>query len=276
MVVNFFKKTILSYLILSLLTITFVSVESIQAKENVSIQEKTQYFHEQYGKYQDFNKALKKLTNKYSSVEVKFKETKTVYIDQDGNEVNESDFNSQYVYINEVTWDDSIIYDNDTQKYVYLGGWDWHSGLNGSEPYDSIGVYTGNPTDIPITEVVIYGYNRFGTQKAYYSTGDGSKSGYIDRSTPPTEDNLGVGFWIDDRYVNNGTVSAFLDGSMPSNKDDSKNNVYLQYDHSYTASTVTGVGGNVDIKSGGGFNVTWFTDVYGQGSFYSNGGGLTY
>ena len=35
----------------------------------------------------------------------------------------------------------------------------------------------------------------------------------------------------------------------------------LKYGHSWTETSITGIGGSVDIRSGGGFDISWDTGV---------------
>lgn len=135
-----------------------------------------------------------------------------------------------------------------------MGSWDW-TGYNADNPLDHIGVTTSNKTSMPIQEVIINGYDRFGEKTAHMNSEiSTSREGYVQLEA---EEAGGVSFWIDEYYVDNGSISAYLGGLSSSTTDE----VRIEYEWTTTDTTVTGVGGAVDVKSGGGFNITWKQDV---------------
>ncbi|WP_246943580.1 hypothetical protein [Bacillus pinisoli] len=240
---------------------------TIEAKKELSFDDKLEVFHHEYGLSQDFEKALKKLTNKYPEISIISYDENIIQTDTMQQEPDKGDYGTNSVSVGNLKWNDAILYDNDSQKYNYTGGWTW-SSMSSSTPYDMVGVFpsdTSLMTLSPGTNLTLRGYNYSGTRTALWTT-SGTTSGGVQLAT--TLNSKGVAFWIDDKEVKNGTISVHLGKTTR----DPNARIQLQYNHSYTSKNVTGIGGSVSVKDGGGgFNVTWETQTVGQGPFYSPG-----
>jgi len=221
--------------------------KAVKQEKLEKLNEKLDYLREQVRKTKDFDKAMKITIEKYSNLKV---------VNSDG-----EDGKPIKALSNEegwITFTDRIVYDDESDQYVFVGYWEWdeNEGFVGRDPYDFVGVYTDNKRSMPIDVdgVVIQGWNGLGDEEAYFDTRTDKKRGKVALAKRATD--AGVGFWINDRYVTNGTITAVLE-KVTTNKNE---RVYLQYDHSWTSTSITGIGGNVS-GGGGGFNITWNTGV---------------
>lgn len=200
------------------------------------------------------------MKKKYSSVEVKSKKETTPHVGGNNKEVS-----PMMVY--NFKYDESIIYDDDSDQYVYLGEW-WWGDIVGDQPWDFIGVFTNDEDSMPISggSVSIKGYDYKGKNTVYFNTADGSssKKGPIELATRISDG--GVGFWVNEKYAESGLITAYLeDGSTNYN-----DRIQMQYEHSRTSSSVTGIGLNASLD-GGGFSVQWQTSVVKEGPYWSTG-----
>ncbi|WP_025027286.1 hypothetical protein [Caldalkalibacillus mannanilyticus] len=163
-----------------------------------------------------------------------------------------------------LTWTENIYFDNDSQRYVYSGTWTWDQ-LTASEPYDLIGVTTNAKEKLPISEVMIKGYDEEGKLTAFYSTITGERSGAIQLATPPTNPE-GIAFWIDESLVRRGNVTVFLDSYTGAND---KEKVYLQYQQIHPESAFSTK--SVVVKEGGGFHFDFNQEMPRISSYTSPG-----
>lgn len=252
------KKLAAATLTILMLALPFfngnIDAKTIQ-KENR--EEVAKDFSDFYEKYRDFDKAQEQFEKKYPQM--------VLIMDRStDNSMNDSEFSIQSHY-GDVDFNEAIYYSTDSQKYYYYGSWD-ASDLTQSDPWDMIGVSTTNKYSMPLSnEVIIRGYNALGIQKIYVNTALGTETGNISQGTDNADQEQGVGFWFDDYQGVTGTITAFLDDY------DYSEEIQMQYNHSWTSRNVTGIGGNVDVKSGGGFTVTWDTNVNYAPPHYSYG-----
>ncbi|WP_025027245.1 hypothetical protein [Caldalkalibacillus mannanilyticus] len=271
-----YKKSLLT---LAIVTIVFaLALNSFSAnaasKKKISFDEKLEIFHAEFDKTQDFEKSLEKLIEKHPEISIVSYNKKTVSVKEDGTfqEIEDGDLALQEVDPKRLTWSDTIFYDNDSQKYNYTGGWNWQY-LMGGDPYDVIGVYPNDASKMtlsPGTNLTLRGYNSRGNLEAYWSTG-GSTSGPVQLATPLDE--KGVAFWIKEGSTSGRVIRGTISVNLGKVTIDPNARIQLQYNHSYTSTDITGVGGSVSVKDkGGGFNVTWEKNVTGQGPYYSPGG----
>jgi hypothetical protein len=254
------------------LTLSLLSAPSLVSAEKTKVltkQEKREilnkkldFLREQVRKSKDFEKALKATTEKYKSLKV---------VDSDPEPLKSKNEISALSSYNEPGWldlTDRVVYDDEIEEYVFVGYWEWDEdeGFVGDQPYDLIGVYTDSTSIMPIDPdgVVLQGWNGLGDEEAFFDTGTDKKSGKV--ALAKRANSGGAAFWINDRYVTNGMITAILDGVSTS----SKYRAYIQYDHSWTDTSITGIGGSVSGGAGG-FNISWQSKVEYFPSLYSNG-----
>lgn len=252
------KKLAAASLTISLLAFPIFN-GSIDAKtiQKENREEVAKDFSDFYEKYHDFDKAQAQFEKKYPQMMLVM--DRSTDKNTDGSEFSTLD------NYGDVDFSEAIYYSTDSQKYYYYGSWD-ASALTQSNPWDMIGVSTTDKYNMPLSnEVIVRGYNVFGSQKIYVNTALGSETGNISQGTDNANQEQGVGFWFDDFQGVTGTITAFLDDY------DYSEEIQMQYNHSWTSTNVTGIGGNVDVKSGGGFNVTWDTNVNYAPPHYSYG-----
>lgn len=152
-----------------------------------------------------------------------------------------------------LSFTDDIVYDSDWDTYVYLGTWNWTNGHPDElliQPWDMVGLFSQNGSEIHAQEYIVRGYNVSGIQQIYYNTDTNTVSGQISKGT---DNYSGVAFWHNEYNVDHGALTAPLYWTSGS---DAK--VMMKYNHSWTSTTITGVGGQVSI-SGGGFSISWDT-----------------
>lgn len=251
---NLTKKFTPIVLTLSLLAIpSLVSAEKVsetktKQEKREKLNEKLDYLKEQLKKTKDFEKSLEATSKKYKSLKVIDSAKKN------------SNLIPQSTY-NEVSWldlDDSLVYDDEIEEYVFIGYWEWDEdeGFIGDKPYDFVGVISEKPSDMSIDEdgVVLQGWNGLGDEEAFFDTSCECEDGRVQLEADKGRG--GVGFWIDDRYVTNGMITAIMD-KVSTDKDE---RVKLQYDHSWTDTSITSIGGNASLGAGG-FSISWKTEV---------------
>lgn len=250
----------------SLLTVPSMAfAEKVDAKyEKAAKQEKREklnkkleYLGEQLRKTKDFDKAIEATTKKYNGLQVVDTD------DKDGSPIQ--------ALSNEPGWislTDRIVYDDESDEYVFIGYWEWDEdeGFVGREPYDFVGVFTDSTSVMPIDvdAVVLQGWNGLGDEEAFFDTSNDRKRGKVALARRATD--AGVGFWINDKYVTNGMITAVLE-KVSTNK---KIRAYIQYDHSWAYTNITGIGGNAG-KGAGGFTLSWETGVKHLEPLYSTG-----
>lgn len=239
---------ILSVAVLTNLCVPVMAVsDSVGAEEARTEMIKT--FDELCAKYnQNEEQAMEELLSIYPALEIVDSSMK--YFDDAGNEVLLTRSNMTDISL----VGDKLIYDNDWGTYVYFGYWKWKKSPNEGNlsPYDVVGFYTQSASEMYPLEYFVYGHNAAGTQTAYYNSESGESTGHIVKG----EDTVwGAAFWIDDKYVREGRIVVPIEYTMGSNK-----KVMTKYCHSWTGSTITGVGGSVSID-GAGFDISWDTSV---------------
>ncbi|MBE5398412.1 hypothetical protein HN020_06740 [Brevibacillus borstelensis] len=257
---NFLKNSMLIGISAVMLVVPSISFAK-ENKNKVSTKKKLEYFEQQYESTRDFDKALEALSNKYGSIQVKSKKETTKKVEGENN----SEISPQFVY--SFKYDESIIYDDDSDQYVYLGEW-WWGDIVGSQPWDFIGVFTNNEDTMPISggSISIKGYDYRGKRTVYFDTAEGSrtKKGSIELATRIS--NGGVGFWFNEKYVESGLITAYLEDASTEFND----RIQMQYEHSRTSTSLTGIGGSAGLGSAG-FNVSWQRNVEKDGPYWSTG-----
>lgn len=159
-----------------------------------------------------------------------------------------------YVSANDLRVTDSIVHDSDYGTYVFLADWNWVRRPTGRlEPWDMVGFSTQNGQKLSAREIIVRGYDYSGNRIAYYNTMTGGGDGFIQKGDDTID---GTAFWINDQFVVSGQMSAPLTYTLPVSA-----KCMLKYGHSWTNTSITGIGGSVDIRSGGGFNISWDTGV---------------
>ncbi|MCP3029018.1 hypothetical protein [Halobacillus sp. A5] len=211
---------------------------SANSDKEATLDEQIEFYHQQYEQTHDHEESIEKTVKKYKNLEL---------AGQDTSIQAQSIFGLNF-------GNDSIVYNNDSNQYVYMGSWEWDE-FDVGDPYDHIGVTTENTTDMPITEVIFNGYDSQGDKNAHMNSEiSSSRYGSVQLAA---ESAGGVSFWIDERDIRSGSMSAYLGGLSTSTTDE----VRIEYDHATTTTDITGIGGSVDVKSGGGFNISWENGV---------------
>lgn len=213
-------------------------------------------YNEIYEEYQgNADVSLEILLSEYPSLELISSSKSSYEPSNDSSLIFSSDGIEPLSSSSDISFNDNIVYDSDWNTYVYLGSWNWTNGQpdeTNLEPWDMIGFYTQDKDELRAQEYIVRGYNTSGVRQVYYNTDSNTVSGSISKG----EDTLwGVAFWHDESNVDNGTFSAPLYWTSGATA-----KVMLKYGHSWTEKTITGVGGSASID-GGGFSVSWDTDV---------------
>ncbi|MGE7272662.1 hypothetical protein ACQKK5_14525 [Brevibacillus panacihumi] len=217
------------------------------------LEKKLEFLREQIRETKDIDKALEIVTKKYSELKV----------------VDSTDENKHTLSSNPdaLTMRDRLVYDDEIEEYVFVAYWEWDpEEFVGDEPFDFVGVYTDDEDVMPINPdgVTLQGWNHLGDEEAFFDTRTEKKRGRV--ALAGRAKDTGVGFWINDYYVTEGSITAILDDVSTS----SRKRVYLQYDHSWTSSGITGIAGNVSRGSAG-FDVSWESKVRYLDPIYSVG-----
>ena len=160
----------------------------------------------------------------------------------------------------DISFTDSIVYDNDWDAHVYLGSWQWDKDpyfsldLNETiDPWDMIGFYTQDSSKVRAREYFVYGYDSSNKRTIYYNSDSQSSSGDIQKGL----DTLGgVAFWHNEMHVDHGTMNVplYTFGDTTGVK------VMMQYSHAWSATDITGIGGSIS-KGNYGFNISWDRNV---------------
>lgn len=220
------------------------------ASETSNITESQQYiidkYNELFEKHNNDNKAaLDELIATHDSLElVAYNE---YYV------TNGKNSNARSV-MTDVVFSESMIYDSDWGTYVYASTWEWINLPDESnlEPWDFVGFYIEDPTQLSARELIVYGYNSSGSRVGYINTDTNSESGAIALGY---NNNYGCAIWVNESSVVEGRIVVPLDYTSGSTT-----KIHTSYCHSYSTSGISGIGGNVGIGSVG-FNVSWNTGV---------------
>ena len=210
----------------------------------------------------DADKALEELVKNVPSLKVVSNNKSYGYIVGDEMVVSEVQLYSSPA---DISFSDSIVYDSDWGTYVYFGGWNWRQTPNETnlQPWDMVGVYTQDSSQIRPREIIVRGYDKNGSRSVYYNTQTGSS----DPIQKGIDSQSGVAFWHDESEVVNGQITAPLYYSSTSETA----KIMIQYAHSWTYTSTTGIGGSIGVGSGG-FNVSWSTGVYSWPGVISSSG----
>lgn len=219
------------------------SEEKRNMERREKLEKKLEFLREQIKETRDIDKAIEITTEKYSEIKV----------------VDSTDENAQTLSNDPDALDlrDRLVYDDEIEEYVFVAYWEWDpEEFVGDEPFDFVGVFTDDAGVMPIDPdgVTLQGWNHLGDEEAFFDTRTEKKRGRVALSGRARE--TGVGFWINDKYVTEGSITAILNDVSTS----SRKRVYMQYDHSWTSSNITGIAGNASRGSFG-FDIKWESKV---------------
>jgi hypothetical protein len=268
-------KKVISIIMITILVFSLVSVNifaDVNDKMDKEKSEKTNelmsMYVELYEKYDgDSDKAIESLLKKNPSLTLA-DSTKAYYKSDKGklefigseSKNNASDQNTSEQIttmsaMSDVVFSDSVVYDNDWDSYVYFGDWNWKLGKpdeSNIQPWDCVGFSTNDPSIARAKDYILYGYNTLGMRTIYYNTDSGQSSGEVAKGT---ENTYGAAFWHNEASVDHGTLT------VPLSYYGGNTRVMLSYGHSWTQTSITGIGGDASVD-GGGLSISWDTNVY--------------
>lgn len=253
-----FKK-----IIATVLTATMAMSISVPvfASETSNITESQQYiidkYDELYEKNNNDNKAaLDELVATHDSLEL---------VAYNEYYVTNGEISKAKSAMTDVVFSESMVYDSDWGTYVYASTWEWINLPDESnlEPWDFAGFYIEDPSQLSARELIVYGYNSSGRRVGYINTDINSESGDIALGY---NNNYGCTIWVDESTVVEGRIVVplnYVTGSTTK--------IHTSYCHSYSTSSVSGIGGSVGIGSVG-FDISWNSGVSSWGGVRSTWG----
>lgn len=266
------KKLLSLGLSFAMLLVCFIPFGAGAATDQFGRTQSEQYIVDTYNKYfaqynGDAQQALMALLNSKDSLELVNNEI-IGYKMVDGELLAVNPYVRSESQSSDITFTDSIVHDRDWGTYVYTGTWNWkkYPVHPNPAPYDMVGFYTQDASQVRGMEFFVSGYNQNGALTAYYNTDTGKSSGPIQKGIDAFD---GTAFWIDENTVRYGNIIVPLYYNSGSNSA----KIMTQYAHSWTSTTLTGIGGQINFASGGGgFNVNWQSNVSSWGHTASSSG----
>ena len=249
------KKRLIGFLIALTVILQITSPAFATSEDNVAYKAQRRvmddYFElcDKMGTYADEDEIFEIFLAEHPSLSII--DSSTIYYDENGEipvtRCQPSDFNMMK---------DSLVYDNDYGTYIYFGYWDWKyfDYLENYNPDDVVAYFSEDYTKLQHRPNVyaVYGYDQSGKRTAVYDPASNNMSGAISKGL---DNKHGIAFWVNEILVRSGRIVV-----PTTYKSGANTRMMTSYCHSWTSSTLTGIGGDISL-TGGGINVAWSTNV---------------